>query len=99
MTKSKLNWAEADEGLHKDMFEWTARLIHIRRNSISLNDGDRGHVKVTFDEENRWLRMDRNLVSVFANLGAGPCLFKVGAEYQLAAREYRASTRMLRMDI
>jgi maltooligosyltrehalose trehalohydrolase len=82
-TKSKLNWAEADQGLHKDMFEWTSRLIHIRRNSISLNDGDRGHIKVTFDEDNRWLRMDRNLVSVFANLGSGPCLFKVGKEYEL----------------
>jgi maltooligosyltrehalose trehalohydrolase len=82
-TKSKLNWAEAEEGLHKDMFEWTARLIHIRRNSISLNDGDRGHIKVTFDEDNKWLRMDRNLVSVFANLGRGPCLFKVGTEYEL----------------
>jgi maltooligosyltrehalose trehalohydrolase len=82
-TDSKLKWEEADEGLHQDMFEWTARLIHIRRNSISLNDGDRGHIKVTFDEDNRWLRMDRNLVSVFANLGSGPCLFKVGAEYEL----------------
>jgi maltooligosyltrehalose trehalohydrolase len=82
-TDSKLNWNEVDEGLHKEMFEWTARLIHIRRNSISLNDGDRGHIKVTFDEDNRWLRMDRNLVSVFANLGTGPCLFKVGNEYEL----------------
>jgi maltooligosyltrehalose trehalohydrolase len=82
-TDSKLKWDEADEGLHRDMFEWTARLIHIRRNSISLNDGDRGHVKVTFDEDNKWLRLDRNLVSVFANLGSGPCLFKVGQEYEL----------------
>jgi maltooligosyltrehalose trehalohydrolase len=82
-TNSKLKWEEADEGMHKDMFEWTARLIHIRRNSISLNDGDRGHIKVTFDEDNRWLRMDRNLISVFANLGRGPCLFKVCAEYEL----------------
>jgi len=82
-TDSKLNWAEVDEGKHADLFEWTSRLIHIRRNSISLNDGDRGHVKVHCDEENRWLRMDRNLVSVFANLGSGPSQFKIGAEYDM----------------
>jgi maltooligosyltrehalose trehalohydrolase len=81
--RSHLNWDEADQPEHADMFEWTARLIHLRRNSISLNDGDRGHVKVTFSEESRWLRMDRNLVSVFANLGPGPCQFKIGPEYEI----------------
>jgi maltooligosyltrehalose trehalohydrolase len=80
---SKLKWAESGEGMHADMFEWTSRLIHIRRNSISLNDGDRGHVKVKCNEDARWLRMDRNLVSVFANLGPGPAQFKVGDDYEL----------------
>jgi maltooligosyltrehalose trehalohydrolase len=82
-TASILKWDEADEGTHADMFEWTARLIHIRRNSMSLNDGDRGHVKVQCNEDARTLRMDRNLVSVFANLGQGPAQFKIGKEYEL----------------
>ena len=82
-TCSKLNWAELDEAKQTDMFEWTARLIHIRRNSISLNDGDRGHLKVSFSEENKWLRLDRRLVSVMANLGPGPCQFKVGSDYEI----------------
>jgi maltooligosyltrehalose trehalohydrolase len=93
-TASKLKWDEADRGEHKDMFEWTARLIHIRRSSISLNDGDRGHIKLTFDEDNRWLRMDRNLVSVFANLGSEPCLFQVGDEYELILASVGESTRV-----
>jgi maltooligosyltrehalose trehalohydrolase len=82
-TASILKWDEADEGTHADMFEWTARLIHIRRNSMSLNDGDRGHVKVQCNEDARTLRMDRNLVSVFANLGQRPAQFKIGKEYEL----------------
>ena len=68
-TNSRLKWEETDQGKHRDIFEWAARLIHIRRNSVSLNDGDRGHVKVAFSEEGRWLRMDRNLVTIVANFG------------------------------
>jgi len=67
--RSKLNWDELGEGKHAEMLKWTRRLIELRRKSVSLNDGDRGHVKVEFSEEQRWLRMDRNLVSIFANLG------------------------------
>ena len=36
---------------------------------MSLNDGDRGHVKITFDEQKRWLVMDRGLVKIAINLG------------------------------
>jgi maltooligosyltrehalose trehalohydrolase len=91
---SKLKWAEAGEGMHTDMFEWTSRLIHIRRNSISLNDGDRGHVKVKCNEDARWLRMDRNLVSVFANLGQGPAQFKIGDGYELLLASVPEFTRL-----
>ena len=82
-TDSKLNWKEVGEAQHKEMLEWTTKLIHCRRSSISLNDGDRGHVKVTFDEEKRWLRMDRNLVSSILNLGKEPVTLKVGPEHRL----------------
>jgi len=91
---SRLKWEEVDEPKHIDMLEWTTRLIHIRRNSVSLNDGDRGHLKVHFSEEDKWLRMDRNLVTVIANLGPGPCQFKVGAEYQLLLASVAEATRL-----
>jgi maltooligosyltrehalose trehalohydrolase len=93
-TNSRLNWAEVKEPKHLDMLEWTTRLIHIRRNSISLNDGDRGHLKVTFSEEEKWLRMDRNLVSVFANLGTEPREFRVGPEYELLLTSIAESIRV-----
>jgi maltooligosyltrehalose trehalohydrolase len=58
------------------MLDWTRRLIQLRRKSISLNDGDRGHIGIQFSEEQRWLRMDRGEVSVIANLGDYPAKFK-----------------------
>jgi maltooligosyltrehalose trehalohydrolase len=70
--RSKLNWSEVHEGDHVAMLEWFTRLIHLRRSSTSLNDGDQGHVKVTYDEQKRWLVMDRGLVKVACNLGDQP---------------------------
>ncbi len=67
--RSKLNWNEIHEGEHGEMLEWVKALIHLRRNSVSLNDGDTGHVKVQFDEESRWLAMDRGKVRILWNLG------------------------------
>ena len=91
-TSSRLNWEEVDQPVHTDMLEWTTRLIHIRRNSVSLNDGDRGHLKVHFNEEDRWLRMDRNQVSVFANLGTAPATFKVGDGFEILLASVPADT-------
>ncbi len=90
---SKLNWNEVGEDKHKEMLAWTTQLIHCRRSSISLNDGDRGHVKVTFNEEKRWLRMDRSLVSSIINLGTEPVTLKVGPEHQLVLASLPDGTR------
>lgn len=68
-TRSKLNWDELHEGEHGEMFEWYCRLIHLRRGSASLQDGTPAQTKVTFDEEARWLIMERGAVTVICNLG------------------------------
>lgn len=67
--RSKLNWNEIHEGEHGEMLEWVRSLIHLRRSSVSLDDGDTGHVNVQFDEEKRWLVMIRGSVRVLVNLG------------------------------
>jgi len=74
--RSTLKWEEINDGEHAEMLEWYRQLIHLRRNSISLNDGDLGHVKVRFDEKQRWLVMERGLVRVLCNLGGGPVEFE-----------------------
>jgi maltooligosyltrehalose trehalohydrolase len=66
--RSKLNWDEIDQGKHHEMLEWFRQLIHLRRHSFSLNDGDMGHVKVSFDEKKQWLTMERGLIRVLCNL-------------------------------
>ena len=67
--RSKLDWSEIHEGRHAEMLEWFRKLIHLRRTSSSLNDGDLGHISVAFDEDKRWLTMDRGLVKTLCNLG------------------------------
>ncbi len=70
--RSRLDWSEIHEGRHAEMLEWFRKLIHLRRTSPSLNDGDLGHISVAFDEDKRWLMMDRGLVKVLCNLGNAP---------------------------
>ena len=82
-TNSKLNWDEVTQGVHAEMHDYVKALIRIRRTSLSLSDGDRGHVKVTFDEDKCWLRMDRRLVSVCLNLGPNPVQFRPQPDQRL----------------
>lgn len=82
-TNSKLNWSEIGSGRHAEMHQWVRSLIHLRRESVCLNDGDRGHLNVTFNEDKRWLRMDRRLVTVLCNLGPDPAQFNVTSDHRL----------------
>jgi len=67
--RSQLNWDEVQEGQHGEMLGWYHRLIALRRGSASLNDGTPGQTKASFDEEKRWLVMERGAVTVMCNLG------------------------------
>jgi len=66
---SKLNWDEVHKGRHEEMLDWYRRLIQLRRGSLALNDGSPGQTKVSFDEERKWLVMERGPVMVMCNLG------------------------------
>ena len=87
--RSKLNWDEVDQGAHAEMLEWFTKLIHLRRGSPALNDGDAGHIKVCFDEAKRWLTMERGPVKVMCNLGNEAVEFdnQAGLSLQLASRD------------
>jgi maltooligosyltrehalose trehalohydrolase len=67
--RSKLKWDEVHQGRHEEIFEWYRGLIALRRGSDSLNNGEPGQTKVTFDEEKGWLVMVRGAVTVVCNLG------------------------------
>jgi maltooligosyltrehalose trehalohydrolase len=68
--RSKLKWVEVHGGRHEEMLEWYRRLIALRHDSASLNDGMPGQTKASFDEKKRWLVMERGAVTVMCNLGA-----------------------------
>jgi maltooligosyltrehalose trehalohydrolase len=80
---SQLQWDEVGEPRHTDMLQWTRRLVHLRRNSSCLNDGDPSHVRVSFDEEKKWLRIDRKLLSILVNLGKESVEFEALPDQQL----------------
>ena len=82
--RSKLNWAEIGEGRHKEMLEWYRALIHLRRGSVALNDGDMGHIHVRFNEQALWLVMDRGGVQVLVNLGPQDADFAVAEGFRVA---------------
>ena len=67
--RSHLDWSEVGTGKHAEMFAWTRSLIALRHSTPSLNDGDFSHMSVQFDEEKRWLTMNRGTVRVVCNLG------------------------------
>jgi maltooligosyltrehalose trehalohydrolase len=86
--RSKLHWDEMNEGEHGQMLAWYRNLIHLRRNSSSLNNGEPGHTRVTYSEQERWLSMDRGDISVSCNLGETEKLFPVpnGGRVVLSSR-------------
>jgi maltooligosyltrehalose trehalohydrolase len=81
---SKLNWQEVNEGHHKEMLEWYRALIHLRRNSTWLNDGDRGHTRIHSHDENRWMVMDRGGVQILVNLGEEEALVELPEGFNIA---------------
>jgi maltooligosyltrehalose trehalohydrolase len=83
--RSKLNWDEVQQGRHAEMLEWFKQMIHLRRSSPSLNDGELSHIQVRYSEQERWLVMERGHVHVLANLGAKPVSLDVPERYRLAA--------------
>jgi maltooligosyltrehalose trehalohydrolase len=81
--RSRLNWAELHEARHEEILDWYRRLIHLRRGSMALNDGDLAHTKVEFDDAAKWLVMDRGAVRVVINLGSEPMGFEVAEGFRL----------------
>ena len=86
---SKLDWNEVSESSHAEMLEWYRALIRVRRATPSLNNGGPGNVRVTFDEEKKWLCIERGTVTTLCNLGAQDCSLPVSksGSIELASRD------------
>ena len=86
--RSKLIWDEAGEAGHARMKAWYRDLIRLRRSTPSLNNGEPGNARVTFDEKKRWLALERGEVLTLCNLGGNDREFPVpeGSTVLLSSR-------------
>jgi maltooligosyltrehalose trehalohydrolase len=65
--KSKLDWDEISKSPHAEILDWHKKLIRLRRSESDLSDGNLNCVCVNFDEENRWLILERGKISIACN--------------------------------
>jgi maltooligosyltrehalose trehalohydrolase len=86
--RSKLNWSEVTRPGHAEMLDWYRQLIQLRRTTPSLNDGEPGNTRVTYDEAEMWFCMHRGSIRVICNLGRTGRSFPLpaGGELVLASQ-------------
>jgi maltooligosyltrehalose trehalohydrolase len=66
---SHLKWEEAALPGHVDVLEWYRALIRLRRTTPCLNHAAPARTRMSYDEQEKWLRMERGTVGVICNLG------------------------------
>jgi maltooligosyltrehalose trehalohydrolase len=67
--RSRLNWDEIDDGEHGRLRRVYQRLIALRHNEPDLADPWLDHLRVDYDEEQRWIVMYRGSLAIVCNLG------------------------------
>jgi len=65
--RSKLDWAEVDEGEHANLLALYRRLIQLRRTVPELTDARFSSLTAEFDDKSAWFRLDREGISIVAN--------------------------------
>lgn len=65
---SKLRWRELGKEPHRSLFEWHRRLIALRRSEPDLRSHDRSATSCSWDDDGRWLVVERGRFSVAANI-------------------------------
>jgi maltooligosyltrehalose trehalohydrolase len=89
LERSKLNWSELNEGEHAEMLAWYRELIRLRRTTPALNEGEPGHTRVRFDQQEMWFSIERGNVTLRCNLAERERRFLVqeGGKVVLSSRE------------
>jgi maltooligosyltrehalose trehalohydrolase len=68
--RSKLNWNEVDEGEHARLRRIYEQLIALRNDEPDMADPWLGHLRIDYDEDQRWIVMHRGSLAITCNLGA-----------------------------
>jgi maltooligosyltrehalose trehalohydrolase len=75
--RSRLRWDEQADPQHAEMLAWYRELIRLRRTTPCLNDGEPRNLRVFYDEQETWIRVERGTITVICNLGAEPRQFRL----------------------
>jgi maltooligosyltrehalose trehalohydrolase len=75
--RSKLQWEEILQEPHSEILSWHKKLIRIRRNYPALTSGRMDLVKVSFDQEQQWLIIERGSVIIVCNLNSQSQMVKL----------------------
>lgn len=78
--RSKLDWSEPGEAGHAELLEFYRGLISLRRTEPDLADPWLPHLRVEFDEGQRWIVLRRGRIAIACNLGAEPVSVRVGGQ-------------------
>ncbi len=69
--RSKLDWSEFDDDIHRSMSDWYRELIGVRRAFPCLSDPRLDRIDVEIDADDRTLTVRRGDIDVLVNLGTG----------------------------
>lgn len=81
--RSQLDWSECEQPRHRSMLDWYKAFIQLRRSNPSLSNGRLDEVHVQFDEEARWIEMDRGPITLMCNLGQQPLSRSAGEDTRI----------------
>ncbi|HEX7429947.1 MAG TPA: malto-oligosyltrehalose trehalohydrolase [Mycobacterium sp.] len=95
--RSKLNWDEIHEGDHSRLRRVYHTLIALRRTEPDMADPWLDHLKVDYDEDQRWIVMHRGALAIACNLGTDAVDVPVTGDVVLAWDEptFEAKTTRL----
>ncbi len=65
---SQLDWEEREGEREQALLAWTRDLLALRKARLDLSDGRRDKVRVTYDEDARWVVVQRSGLAVAVNL-------------------------------
>ena len=83
-TRSKLAWDEVDAGDHGRLRQTYRDLIALRHTEADLADPWLDHLRVEYDEDQRWIVLHRGVFAIACNLGEGPVTVPAAGEVVLA---------------
>jgi maltooligosyltrehalose trehalohydrolase len=70
--RSKLHWDEIESEPHAELLDWHRRLIDLRRRTPDLKDGRMSVLRTTFDDDERWLVVERGRITIACNFSGSP---------------------------